>query len=642
MKAAHCFACHGDSGISKNSSFPTLAGRDFSYLEAQLLAFKSGERKSEIMSAMASSLSDKDVVDVAAYFSSVSINEVSPKTANLEKQQLPMGEVDPTALCQAGTMKFGQKSHAIKRLAKDEYKRTLWDLLGADVANSLPALAGVISSIPNDDMTGGFANVDWSLSENHVAGYLGVANEIGVQLADDFKLRKQVLSCSKRQNSETDATCIEQFIGDFATRAYRRQLKENEKSSLFEFWQQADEKDSNRAFSSLVSRILMSPHFLFRRETGLNIEYDNCAKAVIDENFNSVTRLSYGLWGTMPDQELFAAAMDQDFLFSENLDNQISRMLDDPKTKEWINRFFRQWLHFEELPVEGYSWGFIEEIDRAHLHKSAADELDNFIHQIVWNQTKGFYDLMTSRIVQTDAPAIRKIYGLPENAISYSELVPENRAGILTRAIKLMNGVDLASPVKRGKFIRQQILCEPLGLPDTRLLPEGALIPPKPDYRLSTRQSWEAKTKPALCQSCHHLMNPLGFVLETYDGLGRYRLNEQISVPETNPEAIREHKIDTVAILNINSASESPVNNAVELSEALGSSTKANQCFVKQLATYVNSRPLITEELEIVRNLATEMMENDGSIYSVLRDYMRHVALSGVTYQNSIVGLQSQ
>jgi len=344
----------------------------------------------------------------------------------------------------------------------------------------------------------------------------------------------------------------------------------------------------------------------------------------------------------MPDPELFAAAINKDFLFTGALDDQIDRMLDDPKTKEWINRFFRQWLHFEELPVEGYTWGFIGEIDRAHLHKSAAEELDNFIDEIVWGQTKNFNDLMTSRLVVTDAPAIRQIYGLSEAPASFAELVPENRAGILTRAIKLMNGVDLASPVKRGKFIRQQILCEPLGIPDTRLLPEGALIPPKPDYRLSTRQSWEAKTAPALCQSCHHLMNPLGFVLETYDGLGRYRLNEQVSIPDTNPPEFREHIINAVAVLNLNSDSEPPVNNAVELSEALGSSKKANQCFVKQLATYVNSRPLVSEELEIVRDLAAEMMETDGSIYSVLRSYMRYVALSGVTYPNSIVGLKIQ
>ncbi len=544
--------------------------------------------------------------------------------------------------CKHNLQSSENTSPSIKRLGKDEYKRTLWDLLSPEVANSLPALSGFISGIPNDDMTGGFANVDWSLSPDHVKSYLGIANEIGVELASDFQLRKQVLACTKSDNKDTSKICIKNFIDQFGKRAYRRELEGDEKSSLFDFWRQAASQNHDRAFRSLVSRMLMSPHFLFRREAGLQKPRNDCASAIIDENFNVIERLSYGFWGTMPDEELFAVATDKNLLFGDTLGKQIDRMIEHPKTKEWVNRFFRQWLNYDELPVEGYSWDFIGEIDRAHLHENAALELENFINAIVWGQKGSFRDLMISKLVITDSPAIRQIYGMPEKPASSEEMIPENRAGILTRAVKLMNGHDLDSPIRRGKFIRQQLLCEPLHPPDTSLIPPGSLAPPKPDPKLTTRQSWELKTGAPLCQSCHQLMNPFGFSLEAYDGLGRYRTIEQLKIPDTNPEKFVERKIDTAIVPNIDNMDEPVAHNAVELSYAIGESKKANKCFIRQFATYVNGREISSGEDYTIKRLTGELLSEDGNIYNVFRQLMRNVALSGISISTSLAEIRNE
>lgn len=640
-KAVSCGACHGSDGISRNSNFPDLAGKDNEYILTQLKAFKSGARKSDIMSAMASTLSDTDMLDVAAFFSSLNKSRASSDTAKAFIEDSRTLFSSAASWCKQDFKSVTETSQSIKRLSKDEYKRTLWDLLSPEVANSLPAISGLISGIPNDDMTGGFANVDWSLSPDHVKSYLGVANEIGVELASDLNLRKQVLACSKKNNNDTSEICIENFIEQFGMRVYRRPLEKDEKSSLIDFWRQSANKNPDQAFSILISRMLMSPHFLFRRETGLITSHSDCSASVIDENFNAIERLSYGFWGTMPDEELFAAATDENFLFSDKLNMQIDRMLKHTKTKEWVNRFFRQWLHYEELPVEGYTWDFINEIDRANLHEYAALELENFINTIVWDHKGSFSDLMTSRLVITDASAIRQIYGLPETSSSAEEMVPNNRAGVLTRAVKLMNGHNLDSPIRRGKFIRQQLLCEPLRPPDTSLIPPGSLVPPKPDHKMTTRQRWELKTGAPLCQSCHQLMNPFGFSLEAYDGLGRYRMTEQLKIPNTNPEEFIERMIDTVIMPNIDNNDEPVAHNAVELSHAIGQSEKANRCFVKQLATYVNGREVSSNEYKIIQELSERLISEEGNIYNIFRKYMRYVALSGLIQPTSLAELKT-
>lgn len=692
IKAASCIACHSNDGINKKSSYPHLAGRDASYIISQLHAFKSGQRKSDIMAAMASTLSENDVVDVAAYFSSLSSKALTPSTAGVPISLLSKRPVSMTAdlFCQNEyededeDYASNHKHQAIKRLSKDEYRRTLWSLIGHETADSLPALAGLISGLPDDDMTGGFANLDWSLSPDHVKSYLGVANEVGTQLATNSRLRGKLLNCSKDNINDMPKACINQFVAEFGGRVYRRKLGENEKKSLINYWEENRHNNPEHAFGLLISRMLMSPHFIFRHESGLKNRGNSCSKMVIDENYNSIARMSYGIWGTMPDKELFTAADDKNFLFSNQLDYQINRMLKQPEAREWVGRFFRQWLHYDDLPIEGYSWDFIADIERAQLHNYAADELDSFINATVWNNQGGFYDLLASRLVITNAPSIRQIYGLPEKSSVTYEEVADNRAGILTRAVMLMNGKDETTPIRRGKFIRQQLLCEPLKPPDASLIPAGSLIPPKRDHRMSTRQRWDTKTKAPLCQSCHSLMNPFGFSLESYDGLGRYRTKERLKIPETSPQgpsqalvrlygltnrvtntsislierAINktrrnvgllpvdsiapfelasisslydvEIKINTVISPNIEFHSDVAVGDAVELSIAIGKSQKANKCFAKQFATFVQRRELAPHDSVIIQQLASELMQPTGSIYEFFRKYLRHVALSGI------------
>jgi hypothetical protein len=517
--------------------------------------------------------------------------------------------------CRDGQPSSSTAPSAVRRMAKAEFGRTVWDLIGADVADALPALSGLIAGIPDDDVQAGFANITWSLSAAHVSAYLGVANEIGVQVSLDDSHRRKFLPCAK-DAKDIKASCIKSFLDTFAVRAYRRPLEPAEKDELLRFFQAQHSRQPATALSSLIARVLMSPSFLFKQGPGPSRD-DRCAPSPVDESFARASQLSYGIWGTMPDAELFAAAGRGDLVNDAKLSLHIERMLGDKKARDWFRTFFRQWLHYEYFIVESYSWGFLANLDRAHLHDNATEELDRFIEEIVWNDKGTFSDLMTSRKVFTRAKTIRLIYGLPDEPAGGVEHVPGNRSGILTRVAMLAQGFDDASLVKRGALIRRQILCDPLSPPDPSLLPAGSLVPPEKDYKLTTRQRWEARTAPAICQGCHRSFNPFGFSLEAYDGVGRARTIEKQPIPSSSPQGYTELTIDTSVVANVENRSEPAVDGPVALSELIGKSKKANLCFVKQVSKFV-SGAVGDAELPPLQDLAEEMMRPSGSIHDVL------------------------
>lgn len=506
----------------------------------------------------------------------------------------------------------------LSRLSKAEFSRTVWDLLGADIANSLPALSGLIAGIPDDDMQAGFANVNWTLSADHVAGYLGVANEIGVQMVSQDRVRRTLLSCVT-DPKRIAKRCLNQILDTFAARAYRRPLTPGERDELLAFYGQQEKiQEDALALRSLIARLLMSPQFLFKLTSSASGTQGDCGQLRKDRSFTRASRIAYSAWGTMPDAALMSAAGTAGLLNDDKLAVEVTRVLRDPKAREWLRTFFRQWLHYERFPVEGYSWGFLGPVTRAHLHDDAAEELDRFIDETVWTDEGNYRDLLTSPKVFTDSLAIRQIYGLPKEPSSTQQQLAADHPGILTRVAMLVNGFDDASVVKRGAFIRRQILCDALAPPDPSLLPPGSLVPPAKDHRLTTRQRWEARTAPTICQGCHRMINPLGFTMEAYDGIGRFRTTEKQAIPDSSPQAFNEFPIDSSVTPFIEGRSDPLLDGPVALSAFIGNSRKANACFVKQLNTFVSGRTADASDQDALKSLTDELMGAHGSIKSVL------------------------
>ncbi|MBP6702340.1 MAG: DUF1588 domain-containing protein [Vicinamibacteria bacterium] len=623
-----CSGCHG-SDLAGDGFAPALAGPRF-------VGSWNGSTVKDLFELIRSSMppdgakgvSAETKADIIAHI--LTVNQYPAGDVTLEPDAKKLHEIrivapkprpvaahtasdlDPTGCAEAG-----RRRDSLTRLSKMELANTLRDLIGDEAADELPALSGLIASIPDDDRQGGFANLQWSLSADHVGGYLGAANEIGMQMSARADLRLHLLPCAEDPEN-VDGTCIESFLDDFAVRAWRRPLEPRERESLLRFYADRRSHAPARALGALITRVLMSPAFLFKQGAGPVRGDEGCAQSRIDESFARASRMSYGLWGTMPDAPLFAAARSLDLLDDTRLTAHIGRMATDVRARRWVETFFHQWLHYEQLPTEAYSAGFLGPVERAHLHDSAIAELDRFIDAIIWTDRGAYRDLMVSRKVLTDAPALRAIYGIPARTAPGAELAPKNRAGLLTRVALLAHGRDEASLVKRGAFVRRQFLCDPLKPPDPAQLPAGSLVPPEKDHRLTTRQRWEARTAPAICQGCHRLINPLGASLEAYDAIGRFRRFEKLPVPKSSPPRFIEHHIDTAVNPFIERRAEPVLKGPVALSALLGESPKANACFVEQLTKFVSGRALEREDMVRLEIVTDKMMQPGGSVQDVL------------------------
>jgi hypothetical protein len=151
-----------------------------------------------------------------------------------------------------------------------------------------------------------------------------------------------------------------------------------------------------------------------------------------------------------------------------------------------------------------------------------------------------------------------------------------------------MSRTDRTELVHRGLRIRENLLCDPIPSPNPADFPPGALGPPPPDGATSTRQRFESKTAPAACAACHGRLNPLGFALEGYDGLGRFREHEDLT--DARGAVTVRIPIDARVVPHIESAAEAPVDGVVELQAALARSPKARACMARQWLTFARGR----------------------------------------------------
>src|SRR5262249_12422205 len=151
-------------------------------------------------------------------------------------------------------------------------------------------------------------------------------------------------------------------------------------------------------------------------------------------------------------------------------------------------------------------------------------------------------------------PALAKLCQIdPFLPGSQTTLDGKVRAGLLTRGALLLNSGETSYPIRRGAFIRRKLMCDPISPPHPNAFPPGTIQPPVFDANATARQRWTAKTSEGRCVACHGTFNPLGFALEHYDAIGRYRSDEPIVDPSTGAE-VKRLPIDTGVDIDLDGA----------------------------------------------------------------------------------------
>jgi hypothetical protein len=311
-----------------------------------------------------------------------------------------------------------------------------------------------------------------------------------------------------------------EIVTRFAARAFRRPVKPAEVERCLALYD-AVEKKGHRfelRVRAALYRVLVSPHFLFRVELDPDNATPRAAYPVSE--YELASRLSYFLWNSMPDDELFSLAAKG--LLRENLPAQVRRMVKDPKSASFLHGFAEQWLTLRKLDLASPDPTLFPEFTAA-LRQAMVRESLLFFETLV-REDRSVTDLLDADFTFVNGPLARH-YGIP--GVSGNEFVrvklPPTRVGLMTQGslLTLTSNATRTSPVKRGKFVLEQLLNTPPPPPPPELdIPE---LEDQKELKGTLRQQMEQHRANAICASCHQRMDPIGFAFEHFGLTGAWR-----------------------------------------------------------------------------------------------------------------------
>ncbi|NBO93733.1 MAG: DUF1592 domain-containing protein [Planctomycetia bacterium] len=348
------------------------------------------------------------------------------------------------------------------------------------------------------------------------------------------KTHRTLLACSPTK-PQTEQT--REVLGRFLSRAFRRPAtgSETERYSKMVDQTVAAGQKWESGVQLAMQAALVSPKFLFR----LELDERPGAEATALDEYQLASRLSYFLWSSMPDQELFELAARKQLV--ANLDSQVKRMLKDPRSGALTDNFAMQWLQLRRLKTHAPDAALFPKFDD-NLRSSLLQETELFFDAIV-KEDRSVLDLIDADftflnerltwhygITDTNGSTWGKKAKVPGKPIRGKEFVRVNlqpgdvRGGLLTQGsvLTVTSNPTRTSPVKRGKWVLEQLL----GTPPPPPPPDVPELNEKSVLTGSLRQQMEQHRKNPACAACHAKMDPLGFAFENFDAVGAYRGQE--------------------------------------------------------------------------------------------------------------------
>ena len=335
--------------------------------------------------------------------------------------------------------------------------------------------------------------------------------------------RKIFITNPKKEGSEEAAA--RKILQKLSRKAYRRTVSNDELKRLMNFFQQgAKEGGFEAGIENALSSILVSPSFLFRKEEAPKGTKSGEVYAL--NNFELASRLSFFLWSSLPDEDLLDLAEAGKLRQSKALEAQVNRMLADPKSQSLIDNFANQWLYLRNLASITPNHRLFPDFDD-NLRQAFRRETELFFESVL-QEDRSVLDLLNANYTFLNERLakhyqIPNVYGPRFRKVS---LKPEHQRGGLLRHGSILTVTSYAtrtSPVIRGNWILENILGAPAPPPPEDVPPlEENII----DQSLPVRERLSQHRENPACASCHNLMDPVGFAMENYDAIGRWRTHE--------------------------------------------------------------------------------------------------------------------
>jgi Protein of unknown function (DUF1592)/Protein of unknown function (DUF1588)/PA14 domain/Protein of unknown function (DUF1595)/Cytochrome C oxidase, cbb3-type, subunit III len=488
-----------------------------------------------------------------------------------------------------------------------EWKAPLgeWEVLGAPYLSPTPAahVAVVSTPFPPDDASEGYER-GCGVSK----AWQEATTVAAIDAADQVVTRLPRLSGVKDDDPERLAR-LKKFVADFASRAFRRPLDDEQRGRYVDGVFAAGVAPE-QAVKRAVILILQSPRFLYP-EIGPH-----------KDDYTVAARLALGAWDSLPDPALLDVAREGRLRTEDQVAEQARRLMADPRAKAKLAGFFEHWLKLDvesDLRKESEMFPGFDAALVADLRRS----LELFVEKVVWSEGSDYRELMQADYLLLNE-RLAKFYGvaMPDGGgFQKVALDPAERSGVVTHPYLLARLAhhNQTSPIQRGVFVTRNLL--------------GGILKPPPkaiefndghfDPKLSMREKVVQITRNTSCMTCHETINPLGFSLENFDAVGRFRSseNEQPIISESDFETfdggrIRLHGARDVA------------KHAVE-------SVTARRGFIRQLFQAVIKQNPGVYGPETLARLETKFTGSGYHIRHLLVDIQTLAALHGITPTDS-------
>ena len=444
----------------------------------------------------------------------------------------------------------------------------------------------VTTPFPPDDRSIGYergtsVSMEWESAETAAA--IETANYVLAHLNE---------LAGTRDDDPDRAEKLQAFARAFAERAFRRPLSD-ELAEIYLERHFHEAKDAAQAVKRVVLLALKSPRFLYR-DLGTPDAYDTAA------------RLAFVLWDSLPDAPLREAAAQGGLATREQIAAQAERMLQDPRARAKVRDFFFQRLKVDLPPDLAKDPDLFPDFD-AQMASDLRTSLDLFLDQVLWgDEASDFRRLFLAETLPLNG-RLARFYGaeVPGDAPFQDVRLDDGaRAGLITHPYLLatFSYTATSSPIHRGVFLARGILGRTLRPP-----PE-AVAPLAPDLHpdLTTRERVVLQTRPESCQSCHSLINPLGFALENYDAVGRYRREE------------KGRPIDATGSYAGRTGESVTYNGARELAAFLADSDEVHTAFVEGLFHYLVKQPIRAYGPDLASELQRAFVESKFNIRKLI------------------------
>lgn len=478
------------------------------------------------------------------------------------------GGVANPATCQPGTEPHRPPQRVVL-VSELEQINGIRDLLGAEAVPADP-------SLPTDRGR----TLDLDLVNQVSSKSLDAHDTLITAVAKNVKTR--AASLTQCAAGTANDVCAKQYAAKLAERAFRRPVAEDELTELMAAYQAGAAISHDDGIATLTQAILFAPSAMYRRELGGT---PNGTVATLN-SWEMADQLAHFLYTSVPDDGLIAAAKADGLTTEEGIKHELDRLLATERVQKSLSQTMLAWLQTARLAQVTKDAKYA---DFGDLQASMFTETTTFIDNFLWGQPQSLPDLLTTTQTFVD-PGLAKFYGVSypgapgSTAFMPVELPADQRAGILTQAslLSIKAGPDNTSVIFRGLFLHDKVLCLPEIAPPQDAATQAKISEQEMGKQTEFEKATYRKTT-SPCNGCHAQFDPFGLALEGFDGIGRYRTQDEAGKPidpSVDLSAFKDYGID------------GQVSGIVELAQKVKMSGKFATCLTSQIMTYAANQVL--------------------------------------------------